>query len=188
MPVSLRVFLAAAAFGAVASQAQASPGVAENFSYVDAAHDIDLTGTFTGSANGNDFTVSAISNLTFNGASVLSDAAFVDSLDAVNNFGSGLNGNDTPVVTFDGSYMDLFVDVPQGAFLFGAGDQTAGIESGPYYQGDESFSVVSGMQYAFVASDWTLGDGAPVPEPQAALLFGAGLAGLAAARRGRKAA
>lgn len=186
MPPSLRIFLAVAAFGAAATQAQARPDSVEDFSYVDTADHIDLTGSFIGTANGNNFTIKGIGTLTFNGASVLATGAFIDSLDAVNEIGEGRDGNGAPVVTFNGAYMDLFVGVPGGGFLFGAGDKTAKAEGGPYYQGDAEFSLSPGAHYAFVASDWTLSAAPAVPEPQAVLLFGAGLAGLAACRRLRK--
>ena len=174
--------LATALIAAVClTSASAEAQTAATFSYVDAAANIDLTGQVLGSLSGNYFTIASVSDLTFNGQPVAFTPTYDESTDTYFGDGLGHNGNGSPVVTLDGTYMDWATASAnhRDGFLFADGDMFA-----QYfyitYQGGSSFGN-TGPHYH--PADWTLDFS--VPEPAGLAVFGLGLAALGLIRQRR---
>jgi hypothetical protein len=146
-----------------------------------------LSGVFTGTDAGNDFTVTGLQSLSVDGVATTYLAGVpIVSFDALSGHGEGYNGNGSAVVTLDGSYMDL-ADTPDNGYtgiFFYVGDvfaqslvSGAGIFVIPGYGSDGN---------EFAQADWSATlVGAQVPEPSTAAVLLTGVIGLAIVR-GRK--
>ncbi len=159
-----------------------------DFSYTFQNGDV-VTGVLGGTVNAqnsNYFTVDSLLSVSINGLAVKS-FTYGDTLgsyDAVSYGGSdwGYNGNNTGVVTLDGSYMDFQVTYLLG---FSEGDVTSS-QHGPvaFNEMEDVDNHFYNDANTFSASSWsaTLA-GVSVPEPASVALLAAGFAALAFARR-----
>jgi len=79
-----------------------------------------LSGVFTGTDAGNDFTVLTGQSVLLNGTNITDEFAgsTLESVDTLLQYGAGLNGNGTAVVTLDGYYQDLSFSNGHGWELF----------------------------------------------------------------------
>ncbi len=151
-----------------------------DFSYTDGNGDT-ISGTMDGALQSDDdtFLVTGMGPITFDGGAT-APLNFVASIDDYQSLGNGYMGEDTAAVTLDGSYMDLIAcfdsDCADG-FLFAVGDEFSGNFDGSLFSGGASFGFVF---EPFNPQGWSA---SVAPEPQSFVLFGLGLAGLAASRR-----
>ncbi len=167
------------------TQAQATTAT---FSYNNGTDPV-IGGKLEGTLSGNRFTVTAVDALTLDGTAISWTPVAFGSMDGfmASGYDPSHTASTTGVVTVDGSFMDFAVTdySASSAFGFAVGDATAllGFGMPTWYN--------SGVVGTFVASDWSFNPTAaspsptPAPEPMSVALFGAGLSGLAAARKRR---
>ena len=135
---------------------------------------VPLAGSSTGTlaSDGQHFTITGYEDLTFDGSPVNISITVLSSFDSYFGFGKGYNGNGTPVVTLNGSYMDIMVTTTGAAdgFILEHNDKHYGakgeVASGPSFGNDpgENFNVAD-WQASLVpepASLWVLIVAAPL--------------------------
>jgi hypothetical protein len=146
-----------------------------------------LSGVFTGTDAGNDFTVLSVQSILLNGTNLTDEFAgsTLESVDAFAQFGAGLNGNGTAVVTLDGSYQDLYFSNGRGqGLIFAVGDEVS-MSFGNFLEIENGVSA-GGDDGPYVQSKWTATiQGAAVPEPASLAVVIAGLAVIGYANRRR---
>jgi hypothetical protein len=146
-----------------------------------------LSGVFTGTDAGNDFTVLSVQSILLNGTNLTDEFAgsTLESVDALLQYGAGFNGNGTAVVTLDGSYQDLYFSNGHGWELFFVVGDKASMVYGNFLIYDSGVSA-GDDDTPYVQSRWTATiEGAAVPEPASLAVVIAGLAVIGYANRRR---
>lgn len=156
-----------------------------DFTYVTGA---DSGNTFAGQldgvlqSDGNTVVVNSILDFVMINGSAGPSLPFVESFDELRSYGTDLD----PVVTIDGTFMDLIACTDSGCFagiLFSNGNS----DSQAFGSQFSSLTDFGLFEEPFFVANWKV-SASQVPEPTTVALFGLGLAGLGAMRRKRLAA
>jgi hypothetical protein len=141
-----------------------------------------LSGVLDGTllSDGNTFDVTSVSSLFVNGAAVTTPFTILGT------DGVFLGINDTPAVSLNGLYQNLYGMEGFDVFVFAVGDQFSSQEGGNFEGATLGYGGSNIANPDYSAADWSAslaGSTAATPEPSTFVFLGTGLLGLAGAVR-----